>query len=146
MFFKGIYDKTATYFSNLVNKIYSELSHLLVKMDNRIMTVQKEEQEELERQRQAQKRKELHEQREKEKNEMMTQLRKMEELKSEVTQMGSTSHAALRSLDDTLNYLNSLEDEFNRLKQDCSKLQNMNRDMQGNLTKIENTYIRRTAF
>lgn len=23
MFFKGIYDKTATYFSNLVNKIYS---------------------------------------------------------------------------------------------------------------------------
>jgi hypothetical protein len=23
MFFKGIYDKTSTYFSNLVNKIYS---------------------------------------------------------------------------------------------------------------------------
>lgn len=44
MFFKNIYDKTATYFSNLVNKIYSELSHLLVKMDNRIMKVQKEEQ------------------------------------------------------------------------------------------------------
>lgn len=42
MFFKGIYDKTATYFSNLVNKIYSELSHLLVKMDTRIMKVQKE--------------------------------------------------------------------------------------------------------
>jgi hypothetical protein len=41
MFFKNIYDKTATYFSNLVNKIYSELSHLLVKMDNRIMKVQK---------------------------------------------------------------------------------------------------------
>lgn len=41
MFFKGIYDKTATYFSNLVNKIYSELSHLLVKMDTRIMKVQK---------------------------------------------------------------------------------------------------------
>ena len=41
MFFKGVYDKTATYFSNLVNKIYSELSHLLVKMDNRILKVQK---------------------------------------------------------------------------------------------------------
>ena len=39
MFFKNIYDKTATYFSNLVNKIYSELSHLLIKMDNRIMKV-----------------------------------------------------------------------------------------------------------
>ena len=59
MFFKGIYDKTATYFSNLVNKIYSELSHLLVKMDTRIMKVQKEEQEELERQKQVQRRKEL---------------------------------------------------------------------------------------
>lgn len=41
MFFKSIYDKTSTYFSNLVNKIYSELSHLLIKMDNRIMKVQK---------------------------------------------------------------------------------------------------------
>ena len=44
MFFKGIYDKTSTYFSNLVNKIYSELSHLMVKMDSRIMKVQTEEQ------------------------------------------------------------------------------------------------------
>ncbi len=41
MFFRSVYDKTATYFSNLVNKIYSELSHLLVKMDNRILKVQK---------------------------------------------------------------------------------------------------------
>ena len=57
MFFKNIYDKTATYFSNLVNKIYSELSHLLVKMDTRIMKVQKEEQEELERQKKMQRRK-----------------------------------------------------------------------------------------
>lgn len=44
MFFKNIYDKTATYFSNLVNKIYTELSHLLVKMDHRILKVQKDEQ------------------------------------------------------------------------------------------------------
>ena len=44
LFFKGIYDKTAVYFSNLVNKIYTELSHLLVKMDHRILKVQKDEQ------------------------------------------------------------------------------------------------------
>lgn len=44
MFFKGIYDKTSVYFSNLVNKIYTELSHLLVKMDHRILKVQKDEQ------------------------------------------------------------------------------------------------------
>lgn len=47
MFFKSIYDKTSTYFSNLVNKIYTELSHLLVKMDHRILKVQKDEQLEI---------------------------------------------------------------------------------------------------
>ena len=41
MFFKGIYDKTSTYFSNLVNKIYSELSHLLTKLDKRITSIQR---------------------------------------------------------------------------------------------------------
>ena len=56
MFFKGIYDKTATYFSNLVNKIYTELSHLLVKMDHRILKVQKDEQQEVERKKKQEKR------------------------------------------------------------------------------------------
>ena len=46
MFFKGIYDKTSTYFSNLVNKIYSELSHLLTKLDKRITVIQREQEEE----------------------------------------------------------------------------------------------------
>lgn len=122
MFFKNIYDKTATYFSNLVNKIYSELSHLLVKMDNRIMKVQKEEQEEVERQRQVQRRKELQEQREKERQEMVKQMEKMKELKNEITQMGNSSRSMIDSLSDTMNYLNSLEEEFVKLKQDANKL------------------------
>ena len=46
MFFKGIYDKTSTYFSNLINKIYSELSHLLTKLDKRITVIQRENEEE----------------------------------------------------------------------------------------------------
>jgi hypothetical protein len=46
MFFKSIYDKTNTYFSNLVNKIYSELSHLLTRLDKRITAIQKEKEEE----------------------------------------------------------------------------------------------------
>jgi hypothetical protein len=41
MFFKGIYDKTSTYFSNLINKIYSELSHLLTQLDKRITVIQR---------------------------------------------------------------------------------------------------------
>ena len=42
MFFKGIYDKTSIYFSNLINKIYSELTHLLTKLDKRITLIQRE--------------------------------------------------------------------------------------------------------
>lgn len=64
LFFKGIYDKTSSYFSNLRNKIYSELTHLLTKFDKRITTIQKEEQENKEKVVQAQKIKELKEQRE----------------------------------------------------------------------------------
>lgn len=44
LFFKGIYDKTDTYFSNLINKTYSELSHVLNKLDAKIIRLQKEEQ------------------------------------------------------------------------------------------------------
>ena len=46
MFFKGIYDKTGVYFSNLTNKIYAELSHLLTKLDKRITVIQREDHEE----------------------------------------------------------------------------------------------------
>ena len=38
-FRKGIYDKTSTYFSNLVNKIYSEPSRLLTRLDNKIIVI-----------------------------------------------------------------------------------------------------------
>jgi hypothetical protein len=70
----------------------------------------------------------------------------MDELKSEVSQMGNASHSALQNLGNTLNYLNNLEEEFNKLKQDCSKLNKMNQEMNGNLSNIENTYMKRTAI
>lgn len=145
MFFKGVYDKTATYFSNLVNKIYSEMSHLLVKMDNRILKVQKEEQEDEERRRQAQRRKELQEQRERERQEMAKQMEKMKELKNEITQMSSSSRSMIDSLSDTMNYLNSLEEEFLKLKQDANKLEAMNKDMYSNITRIETTYVKKVT-
>lgn len=46
LFFKSIYDKTDTYYSNLINKIYSELSQFLTYIDQIITTKQREEQEE----------------------------------------------------------------------------------------------------
>lgn len=42
MFFKGIYDKTETYFSNLINKAYSELAIVLHRLDTKIIRFQKE--------------------------------------------------------------------------------------------------------
>jgi len=41
MFFKDIYDKTEQYYSNVINKIYSELSPLLVKLDKDIIEIQR---------------------------------------------------------------------------------------------------------
>jgi len=41
MFFKDIYDKTEQYYGNVINKIYSELSPLLVKLDKDIIEIQK---------------------------------------------------------------------------------------------------------
>lgn len=54
MFFKGIYDKTSTYFSNLINKIYSELSYLLTQLDKRITVIQREQHEESQKQKEVQ--------------------------------------------------------------------------------------------
>lgn len=50
----------------------------------------------------------------------------MEELRSEVQQMSQSSSLMIESLGDTMNFLNSLEDEFRRLKEDTSRLQSMN--------------------
>lgn len=41
VFFKGIYDKTEAYFSNLINKSYSELAIVLNKLDTKIIRLQK---------------------------------------------------------------------------------------------------------
>lgn len=51
MFFKDIYDKTDQYYSNIVNKIYAEVSPLLVRLDKEIVAIQKVEQERAEQQR-----------------------------------------------------------------------------------------------
>lgn len=49
MFFKSIYDKTSVYFSNLTNKIYAQLTHLITHLDKRIVHIQREVQEEKEK-------------------------------------------------------------------------------------------------
>jgi len=57
---------------------------------------------------------------------MMQQVNQMEELRREVHQMGQVSNSMIESLGDTMGYLNSLEQEFAKLKEDANKLQHMN--------------------
>jgi hypothetical protein len=57
--------------------------------------------------------------------------------------MGSSSRSMIDSLADTMNYLNSLEEEFGKLKQDATKLESMNKEMYSNITRIESTYVKK---
>lgn len=74
---------------------------------------------------------------------MVKQMEKMKELKNEITQMGNSSRSMIDSLADTMNYLNSLEEEFAKLKQDAGKLESMNKEMYNNITRIESTYVKK---
>lgn len=106
MFFKGIYDKTSTYFSNLINKIYSELSHLLTKLDKHITVIQKEQVEE------AQRRKEQQEQKQRE------QIREQEK---KVASNDSEKMGGLKLL--TQNLVNSKGSLIERIKQAMKNLE-----------------------
>lgn len=69
---------------------------------------------------------------------MMMQMDKMRELKVEISQMGSSSHAMVESLSSTLKHLSQLEEDFQGLKQDTNRLQSMNQEMSNNIARIEN--------
>lgn len=129
IFFKGIYDKTETYFSNLINKTYSELSIVLNKLDTKIIRLQKEEQEELERRQLLLRRKEIQNQREREKFQTMKQIKQINELRTNINQMSKSSLSIIKSMGDTLNFLNNLEQEFVTLKSDASRLKVINNEL-----------------
>ena len=67
---------------------------------------------------------------------MMRQMQKMKDLKNEVYEMGQNSHNMIDSLGETMNYLNNLEEEFIKMKQDALKLQQMNQQMHHNISQI----------
>ena len=143
MFFKGIYDKTDTYFSNLINKTYSELSHVLNKLDAKIIRLQKEEQEELERRQLLLKRKEIQNQREREKFETMKQIKQINELRGQISEMGKSSYTMIKSLGDTLSFLTSLEEEFINLRTDTSKLKVVNHELNEEFQNFSALHLRK---
>lgn len=59
--------------------------------------------------------------------------------------MGQVSNTMISSLGDTMSYLNSLEQEFLKLKEDAKRLQVMNQEMNSSLSRIESTYIKKSS-
>ena len=77
---------------------------------------------------------------------MVEQMQKMENLKVEMNEIGNNNNGMMQSMDNALRQLNSLEEEFNRLRQDCSKIQGMSKELNGNITRIETSYLRKTTY
>lgn len=127
MFFKGIYDKTKTYFDNLTNKIYSELAHLLSKLDKRITIIQKENEEEKEREREEVERKMRHEKREEEKIVAMEHCSRMDDLKVVAQTLVTSKRNLIEEIKSAMRCLASVEEELRRVKSDAMSLQTLNK-------------------
>lgn len=81
MFFKDIYDKTQHYYKNIQNKIYSQISPLLGRLDKDITNIQKIEEERAQQAKLIEKMKQEHADREAATN------RALEQTLSELSQM-----------------------------------------------------------
>ena len=136
MFFKGIYDKTNIYFSNLVNKIYSELSHLLTKLDKRITVIQKENEEEKERERERIEQRMREEKREQEKIVAMEHCSKMDDLKVVAQTLVSSKRNLIEEIKSAMRCLASVEEELRRVKSDAMSLQSLNKEIETEFTRI----------
>lgn len=145
MFFKGIYDKTSTYFSNLVNKIYSELSHLLTKLDKRIMVIQRENEEEKEKEKERLEMRLREEKREQEKIVAMEHCSKMDDLKVVAQTLVKSKRSLIEEIQSAMRSLQSVEEELGRVKSDALNLQSLNKDIETEFTRIEQTYFTKKA-
>lgn len=145
MFFKGIYDKTSTYFSNLINKIYSELSHLLTKLDKRITVIQRENEEEKVREKERIQEKIREEQREKEKIVAMEHCSKMDDLKMVAQTLCSAKKNLIEEIKSAMKCLSSVEEELKRVKSDAVNLQSLNKSIESEFSRIEATYFQKKS-
>lgn len=56
----------------------------------------------------------------------MRQVKQINDLRTQVTDMSKSSLSIIKSMGDTLNYLTNLEQEFGSLKSDASRLKLIN--------------------
>lgn len=127
MFFKGFYDKTSTYFSNLINKIYSELSHLLTKLDKRITVIQREQHEEIQKEKEKKEQKVREEKREQEKIIALQHCSKMDQLKLVAQNLSSNKKSLIEEIKAAMRSLSSVEQQLRKVKVDAVNLKKLSK-------------------
>lgn len=143
MFFKGIYDKTSTYFSNLINKIYSELSHLLTKLDKRITVIQREQQEEVQKEKEVKEKKIREEKREQEKIIAMEHCSKMDQLKLVAQNLSANKKSLIEEIKAAMRSLSNVEDDLRKIKVDAVNLKKLSKEIDGEFERIDVTYFQK---
>ena len=145
MFFKGIYDKTNVYFSNLTNKIYAELSHLLTKLDKRITVIQREEQEEKQKKIEMEETKQREVQREKEKVLAMEHCGKMDELKVVAQNLVAGKKNIIEEIKAAMRALGTVEEELRKVKVDAVSLKKLSKEIDYEFERIDTTYFQKRS-
>jgi predicted lactoylglutathione lyase len=143
MFFKGIYDKTSTYFSNLINKIYSELSHLLTKLDKRITVIQREQHEEVQRQKEHKEQQVREQKREQEKIIALEHCSKMDGLKLVAQNLTAGKKSLIEEIKAAMRALSQVEDELHKVKVDAVSLKKLSKDIDNEFDRIDVTYLQK---
>jgi energy-coupling factor transporter ATP-binding protein EcfA2 len=143
MFFKGIYDKTGVYFSNLTNKIYAELSHLLTKLDKRITVIQREAEDEKQKQIEIEQTRQREVQREKEKVIAMEHCDKMEDLKAVAQNLVAGKKNLIEEIKAAMRALGTVEDELRKVKVDAVNLKKLSKEIDHEFERIDSTYFQR---
>lgn len=145
MFFKNIYDKTSTYFSNLTNKIYSELTHLLTKLDKRITVIQREQHEEIQREKEVKEQKIREQKRQEEKVIAMEHCGKMDQLKLVAENLAAGKRSLIDEIKAAMRSLSTVEDEIRKIKVDAVNLKKLSKEIDNEFERIDVTYFKRTV-
>ena len=75
----------------------------------------------------------------------MRQIKKINELRGEITEMGRSNTTMIQSLGNTLSFLKNLEQEFGGLRADTNKLKATNRELNQEFETFTTNHKRKIA-
>lgn len=73
----------------------------------------------------------------------MKQIKEINDLRGHISEMGKSSYTMIKSLGDTLSFLNSLEQEFINLRTDASKLKSVNHELNAEFQNFSEIHLRK---